>query len=282
MRRPDADLTLDIEGDSFAPGETVMGRITLSSKKGLKVRTGTVRLECIEKFWKTEYDPATKTTRPKEKSQKLAEFSVQIMNEVEVRSSIPLVEDVKFTLPDDAHRSVLGKTANISWQIEVSLDVPGARDLHSEKELTVVPQRQEQGTVARRDETPVSVDESFDECRLRIEAPSGEYRPGDVVSGRLRLDALEECSFPEVRVELVREEKAGDKLTGDVADSTVLETNASFRANLSREWRFSLSLPDELLPTTSHSKSTLAWKLRGTLARSRRRDHAVEAEITVR
>ncbi len=284
MRRPDADLSLAIDGDSSLPGDDVMVRVNLSSNKGLKVRVGTATLECVETFWKNEYDAATRTTKLREKSQKLVELTSPVMGEVSVRSGIPLSEEVKFTLSADAHRTVIGGTVNIEWQVKVSLDVPGARDLHEEEGVLVVLERPDARDLDEREQdyaSPVVIDDSFDECRLRIELPSSDYRPGDTVEGRLRLDALEECSFPEVRVELIREEKAGDKESGDIVDTTTLESDLNVRAALSREWRFSLAIPDELMPTTSHSKSVLRWKLRGTLARSRRRDYAVEAEIVV-
>lgn len=281
MRRPKADLAVDIDGDTFLPGDAVRVRLKLSSKKGLNVRTGTVTLECVEKHWKREYDPASKSTQLREKSQKLFEIASEIMRDASVRSGIPATEDITLSVPADAHRTVIGKTVNIAWKIKVALDVPGARDIKQEQELIVVPEHRDSRNGYREEESLTIAEDSFDEGRLSLQTESSDYWLGETAQGRLRLDAQEDSEFPEVRVELIRDEKSGDKSSDDVVDVVVLETGANIRKGLSREWRFNLAIPSEPQPSTSHSNSLLTWKLRGILARSRKRDYAVEAEIIV-
>lgn len=282
LRRPKADTTIDIGDQPLIPGDEVVARVNLISKKGFDVRIGTVKFECVETYWKNEYNAATKSTQLTEKTNQLYEFQAMIMKDVSVRSNIPVLEEARFWLPTTAHRTVVGKTVKIAWRVKVSLDVPGAKDLHAEEDLIVVPGQSEE-TVERQDEVlPVTTQDSFGDCGLRIELPTSRYELGDTVQGVIRLEPLEDCSFSELRVELVRDEKAGDKKSSDTLGSTVLGTDISFRAGLSQEWRFDFPIPNDPAPTVHFSNSALSWKIRAVLPRSFRRDYSLEPEIVVR
>ena len=101
------------------------------------------------------------------------------------------------------------------------------------------------------------------------------------MTGRLRLDAVGNCDFSDVRVELVLDEKAGDKKSRVAADSIVMEQDVSLSPNRSQEWRFTLTLPAEPSRSTRISKTSLEWSVKGVFARKRRRDLSVEKEIVV-
>ncbi len=275
FRRARVDVTLSIDGEPFLPGGVIRGSVNLNSDRNVEVREGAVSLECVERYWKNEYDPGTKSTRPKEKSRKLVHLSERLLDDATVRSGVPMNEEFEFAIPEDAYRSVNGEVVRIRWEVKVSLDVPGARDVHVTEEIIVSPPAESV------EPQPLMIETSFGDCGARIEAEDDRFRLGDAVSGRMRVDAVEDCEYSEVRFELVREERAGDKKWEKTVQRLDLESDARFRSGLSREWRFEVAVPTEMVPSVAISDSKVRWLLRGILARSRRRDHTVEAEITV-
>lgn len=131
------------------------------------------------------------------------------------------------------------------------------------------------------DAAPVTVDEEFDDCRLRLEISQGEVRAGESVSGRLRIDALKDCGFSEVRVELERREKAGTRKRNETVDSAVLQQDLELRANRTQEWGFRLTVPPGVWPSTEIRDTLVEWKVKGILARSMRRDFSAEYALQV-
>ncbi len=279
MRRAKADVALEIDGEQFSPGEEVKVRTTIAADEDINVREVVISLICVETFWRMESNGKTSSLR--KKTQTLIEVPLQFATDSRFHRGIPYREEHRLTLPADSPLTLAGKIANISWQAKVSLDVAGARDIHVEKPVTVVSAQTISEDAASEYPQPVITEQSHDECRVRLELPSESWQIGDSMSGRLRLDAVEDCDFSEVRVELVLSEKAGDKKSQVAADSMVLEQDVSLSANRSQEWRFSLDLPTEPSRSTVISKTSLQWSVKGVLARKRRRDLSVEKEITV-
>lgn len=283
MRRPPANLELWVDGDKFAPGDDVNIRITIASDKGLQVREGLITLECVETFWRSEYNAATKTSTLNKHTQKLVEIPLQFISDVQIHSGVAHREAITLQLPEDVPTTLVGKNANISWQVKVALDVPGARDLREERPITVLPppSPSKPETPPTGLSSPVVAEQVYGECRLRLELPVDNLSVVDSLTGRLRLDALQDCDFSEIRVALVRQEEAGDKKSNHVEGEVVLERDATLRANLSREWRFTLVVPQGLWPSAQVSKTSLTWSVKGIFARSRRTDFAVEKVIDV-
>lgn len=279
LRRPQADISLHIEGDSFSPGDTVSFRATIGSRKGFDVRSARLSLLCVETYWQMTSDG--KTSRQQKRTRTIAEVSHDFMSEGRFERGIPHVENAAIALPADAPPTVTGKHANLSWKLRLSVDVPGARDLQSDETFTVVPANSGPLVSLGGGRSPVVIEETFGDCRLRLELPADEFQAGRSFTGRLRLDAIKDCGVPEIRIELVRQEKAGVRKHEAVGDHMVLETDAHYAANRTRQWGFNLTVPDGRWPSADISDTTVSWKVKGILARSRRRDFSVEKEITV-
>lgn len=279
MRRPQADLDLQLERDQFAPGDKVTVRVNIASDKGFRVKAGIIALTCVETFWRSEYNAATKTSSLNKHTQKLVEIPLQFMNDGQVRRGIAHREELSLSLPDDVPVTLIGKNANVSWQVKLALDVPGARDLHQERPITVLPSPPRPQDPNNDFPSTTVTEQSYSEFRMRLELPAGDFRVGESVAGTLRLDADQDRDISELRVELLRHEEAGDKKSKDVADETVLETDNSLLANRSREWRFRLTIPPGLWPSSQTSKTSIAWSVKAVVDRSRRRDYSVEKLI---
>ena len=211
MRRPQADLELSVEGNHFVPGDDVNVRVNIASDKGFRVKAGIIALTCVETFWRTEYNAATKTSSLNKHTQRLEEIPLQFVSDRQVRRGIAHREELSLSLPEDAPVTLIGKNANVSWQVKLSLDVPGARDLHQERSITVLPSPPRLQDPNSDISSTTVTEQSFGELRMRLELPAGEVQIGDSIAGTLRLDAEQDCEIPELRVELVRHEESGDK-----------------------------------------------------------------------
>lgn len=277
MTRPQADISLHIEGESFAPGDEVKYRASVGTRKGFEVRKGWITLECIETYWVIVR--TNNSTSEDERTRRVMGITHQVMRNRKVRRGLPQIREGSFKLPENAPLSVNGEAANIQWRAKLSLDVPGRRDLHEEQPLIVRGQ-----DVDTRDEydPPVTGDERFDDFKLRLEVSNTEVTAGDLITGRLRIDPLEDCGFSEVRVEIERQETAGERERNETEDRVVLASDVQLRANRSQEWGFSLTVPDGLWPSTAVSETLVKWRLKAILARSLRRDHAVQVPLRVR
>ena len=277
LRRPHAQIDLHIEGDQFAAGDLVRFRATIGSRQGFPVRSGKFALECVETYWQIVRNG--KRTSERERRKTIAEVFRELLVDGRIQRSIPYIEDSTLTLPDDAPSTVVGKHANISWRLKLSLDVPEARDVQYEQPFTVIPKSPL--CLSNGSPSMVVAQEDFSDCELKLELPALKYQAGDSLSGKLRLDAITECNMPEIRIEIVRQEEAGVRGSSTVADQVVLEKDARYGAGRGGQWGFNLRVPEGRWPTTDISNTQVSWRVRAILSRSLRRDYAVEQEITV-
>lgn len=294
LRRPPAKLDLYLGDETFAPGDTVRARVSISTRKDFHVRLGVARLDCVERYWRREshYDASTKSTRTRlvEKRRYLLERRSEFLGDGRVRNGLTHTEEIEFEIPPDAPRTVLGKVVGIRWQLSVSLDVQGARDLKEDRDVVVLapdapdsaeaPDSDDGHSVQERDGS-VAAEEDFGGGRLGLELESGAAEIEGAVRGRIRVDPTDDSDFSDVRVELVRREVAGAKSDDGVEDQVVLRDDVKLSTGRSREWGFTLTVPPGLRPTTRMSDTELTWVVKAILARSRRRDHSVEREIRV-
>jgi hypothetical protein len=277
LRRPKASISLDVEGEEFHPGDFVRCRAVITSQKGFDVRKCRLVLACVETYWQTTSDG--KTTSQVKRTGTITEVEHRFVRIDRIRPGISHIEEAVITLPPDAPSTVIGRHARLDWMLKLSLDVKGARDLKAERSFTV--NSVQDPSVSPGNRSMVETMQSFDDCDLGLEIARTEYRAGDSVQGRLRLESKGDCDFPEVRVEIVRQEKAGVRGSSTVADQAVLETNATYSSGRTRQWGFSLVVPDGRWPSTEVSRTLVSWRVKAVLARSRRRDFSVEREITV-
>ncbi len=283
MRRPQATLEMEATEGPFRPGDDVAARVTLTSREGFQAREGRVTLTCTETYWRRETSHSSRgsTTTTRKRTEKLMELSAAFMSERRVNPSVRYREDVVIAIPQHAPPSIQGRLANIAWELKASLDVPGARDVHIERDIHVMPSRDSSAAAADLQTPPSLTDSAYEECGLSLELPSRDWQAGETINGALRVSALREVSFSEIRVELECEEKAGDRDDTEVEDEVMLQRDASFLPRQSREWPFALTIPQGFRPSALVSRTFVKWSVRGVLSRRMRTDFTVEREIQV-
>ncbi len=279
LKKPKADIEVIVDPVTASPGSDLDVSVSISTGKGFEVREAVARLRCIETYWKMEYDAGSKSTRKKKKRRNLVDAPTEFISNGKVDDGVGHRQTLKLKLPEDAPPTVEGKSANIAWTARVSIDVPGARDLHSDEPFTVLPLQSPEAT--SDDPESIVATSSNDELGISLQIPDRLWKPGDAIDGELQVSVSKDCTFPEVRIELEVKEKAGAQNSTVTADKLVLDTDASFRRGLGREWRFSLSLPESHRPTLDLSDTEINWRVKAVFARSMRRDYVVEQAITV-
>jgi len=87
-----------------------------------------MELKCIEVYWKIVSNG--KTTYNKKTRRNLFKFKEEFLGNTEFTQGMGLNESMSFTLPADMPPTISGKTVNISWQLDVKLNVANMRDIH--------------------------------------------------------------------------------------------------------------------------------------------------------
>lgn len=280
LKKPKADVTLDISGEPFYPGGTINVGIFISSQDRFTVRSGTVELVCTEVYWKVVSDG--KSTRKQKFKRKLFKLKEEFLTNTEFSSGMALNETASVTLPSNVAPTVIGKTVNISWQLDVKLDVPKMRDIHEKRAITVLPMATAIPVSEESGFAPSNrVTNSSDEGDLTLTLDSGYASAGDTLRGSFEAVIQKDVSVEGIRVELEVKEKAGAKSSSTTVDLVQLEQKSSLAAGAYKQWKFTLKLPDTPLPTFHTSDSSVQWRVKGILNKRRKKDFSVDYPIQV-
>ena len=281
FRRPDADLSIQLDSAELHPGEELEARVTLVPKSDFRVRHGTVELVCTETYvQKTSSQYGTYYNR---KTATLYSVGETFLNDTNVRNGVPHSTDVRLAVPADAIPTMSGTKVShvqpgITWEVTAFLDVAGARDIHCSQPVSVLSPSAPDDVRSR----PVVTQVRHEQCALTLTVSSEEARSGDTVEGDLRAEILQDVTAEEIRVALVRSEKFGNEGKNKTVDEVTFERDVSLRPGHMREWRFKLDIGQVGVPSLKTEKSSVRWLVKAWLTRNMRRDLRIEQEITVR
>ena len=168
-------LTIAVEDRQYLPGDTVELEVSLTPEGSFYVREGRVELVCVETTYRAGEEGGYDTI-PHVWWQSAASF----LHEENVLKRQSYGKTFKFTLPSDAPPSLqVGadeqSCANISWRVQVSLDIAGAQDFHQRREIVVLP-------LVPEPTTPVPKEEVLDQCAAWLSLSSMTVRGGETFS----------------------------------------------------------------------------------------------------
>ena len=248
FRRPDADLSIQLDSAELHPGEELEARVTLVPKSDFRVRHGTVELVCTETYvQKTSSQYGTYYNR---KTATLYSVGETFLNDANVRNGVPHSTDVRLAVPVDALPTMSGIKVShvqpgIAWEVTASLDVAGARDIHYSQAVSVM------GSPAADDvrSRPVVAQVGHEQCNLTLTLSSEDARSADTLDGDLRAEMLQDVTADKIRVALVRAEKFGNEGKNETVDEVTFERDVSLRPGHMREWRFKLDIGQVGVPS---------------------------------
>jgi len=136
LKKPKADIALDVSSEPFYPGSTIKVGISISSQDRFTVRSGSVELSFIKVGWKTV--SSGELRRKQQFKQKLIKVKKKFLANTEFSSGMTLNEQTSFVLPADVPPTVSNNEESIIWQLDVKLDVPKMRDIHEKRVITVL------------------------------------------------------------------------------------------------------------------------------------------------
>ncbi len=285
LHKPEADLAIDLDDKDIYPGDTVNLRLYITPRESFRIRSGTVELTCTEVYWRmvTTTTGKTTTTSNRKFRRKLYKLKESFLGATDLTSGMSLNQSASLTIPANAPPTVSGKTASITWELNAKLDIPKMRDIHEKRSLMV-----------RSIPTAVAVDEkgwtspsysatdSADQCDLKLSVNTDIISAGQSLRGSLEAQVKEQFDVRKVRVELEVKEKAGNKSSAVIADSTVLDGGPiSFHGADFMQWQFQLKIPDTPLPSVSTSSTSVNWRIKGIMDRRMKQDISVEKGIQV-
>jgi sporulation-control protein spo0M len=280
LKMPRADVTLDVKGGPFHPGDIMNLAVSISSRDSFTLRSASVELKCIEVYWVIVSQG--KSTRQQKTKRNLFEFEEQLLGSTKLTPGMALYESASFTLPADIPPTICGKTVNISWQLDVKLNAAKMRDIHEKREVAVLPIATGIPVTEGSGRSPakkVTASSGDGELVLTIDSEYGTA--GKTLHGSLEAAVKKDISFSGVRAELEVKESAGVKSSKTAADLVMLEEESSLAAGNHRQWSFDLKFPDSAPPSFAVSNSRVEWNVKGIIDKSMRTDFSVSCPIQV-
>ena len=269
LRRPKADLTLEVTEGPIWPGDKVEVRVSLSPQEAFFVREGRVELACVETRYISwgEGEP-TKHTRVRWQS------ALPFVTDTKVVEGLYYGGNFNFSVPDDAQPTIGGQTAVISWRIQAIVDVARARDFRCTRKLNVfspVP-----------DPSPaVAAEKEFDQCSVMLSLDSATVCAGENLYGQFNVRVRELLAVEGIRLVLYCSEKALDKEKCTAKGEVFLMAEEELVAGQDLEWPIRLHVPKNRLPSASVHDTHVVWWLEGIIDRRMRGDLAVQQGIQV-
>jgi len=260
-----ADLIVVVDDRPYLPGDSVDVRVSINPRKGLYIRGGQVELA----YQQTSY--ARGEGWGLEKCTRIPWRSAAPFLQKEQISDGPSGWNVRLSIPDDAPPSVKGAAAEISWQVRVSLDIPGAVDIHREQGLVVSP-------LVPDPSPPAAAEKLFNQCVASLSFPSPTVRAGETVEGRFTVQVRQDLSVESIRVQLECWERSGEKEANTVKDLVWLKTEKwsatgwlhmeteSLTTNQVLEWPVRLHIPKNALPSMAFHDTEVVWRAKGIVA----------------
>jgi hypothetical protein len=280
LKKPTADIALNISDGPFYPGSAINVGILISSQDSFPVRSGSAELACVESYWVMVSDG--KTQRQQKKKRKLFESKEEFLGSTEFMWGMALNKSASFTLPADLPPTVCGKVVNIRYQLDVKLDVAKMRDIHKKCEITTLPiptgTPDLEGSIHNLSS---KVTTSSDEGELTLSLDSEHGAASETLHGSLEAMMKQDVSVREIRVELEVKESAGSISSKTIADAVMLEQQTSLARGSYRKWQFELKLPDAPLPNISTDKSSVVWLAKGIMDKGWKKDFSVTYPIQI-
>ena len=290
LRRPNADLSIELEDGPHRLGKAINGRVTLLPGESFQMRGGKVEFVCTETYW----ERVRRTTRmgSAETNESAAtiirQYSQPIFGDTEIANLMPQVGDIDFTLPLDAPPTVKGVVANIVWCLRATVDVARGRDISHELELVVLSATGERsGNDPKLSGDAAPAVSALLECDMNLSLAALRVCMGERVDGVFRIFPKEglgpaAARMESIRIELMRLEKAGTSQADNPVGLLEFQKSEATTTAEAMEFPFSLSVPECLLATISVHETSVSWRVRATVSLSSGKELEISQRVTVR
>ena len=270
------EVTIALESEQVVAGQPVRAKVTIGEpdKKSLG---GRVELVYRNTFQRDEYSnnsssnigtPQKHTTT---KTETVEVVSRPLASGGQVTQGETVIE---LPVPADAPAS---SAKTVVWEVRAVVDRKRAMDAEAEAKLTVLSPA---GSLA--DWTQGATQSSSDRCRVDIDVPTREVRPGQQVSGSVTLHPTETASARAIRAQLHMVRYDQDKNTTEkTVGETVLASDVELQSGTPWQGSFALTVPTDAAPSFNARYNSQHWYVEVVVDRKRAGDYEGRLEVVV-
>ena len=285
---PSTDVTLSVLPKPLYPGDTVDAEIVVTPRTSFLASVGVLRLSQTEVLRIDSARDAVPNLRVAGRAGPRLPHSPGHIDHVffedePMESGVSYRFPARVQLPIPAPPTVKGKHARITWELTASIlaksewmgsaegfwnALAQGRAGASSQELVVFtgPDAAHIGGEPLPDQ-PAS-NRSFRNLRLDLALDSGLAVNGGEITGNLSVASQSALRARELRIELVRWERSGNRQARVVESRTVLQRPAAQAADERTDWAFRLPVPDRLMPSVMGQYTFVGWQVRGVISRT--------------
>ena len=285
LRRPNADLSMQLDEGHYRLGTAINGRVTLLPGESFQMRGGKVEFFCTETYFlRVRRSTRLGTAETNEVAiTVLRQYSQTIFDGSAIVNLMPQVGNIDFTIPSDAPATVRGIVASIAWTLKATVDVARGRAISQAIDLVVLPvPGYESGRDSSQSAEAVPAVSELTECDINLSLSSLRVSMGESMDGVFRIFPKEGFDPAAAKIELMRTEKAGTSQTDRSVGIQEFQISEATRTVEALEFPFSLPVPDCLLATISVHETSVAWRVKATVTLIDGKELEISQGITVR
>ncbi len=280
-------MKVEVGSQPLYPGDAVEAEVTVTPNRPLLVSEGVVRLSQTELLRVDSARDAmsqTAISRFRSTRHPLVPDSIHhvFAENATLEPGIAYRYPVRLRVPLSAPPTVKGKHARITWELAASVEtradwVPGGDGLlgslaqvragHDSQELVVFASRNAAALGGESLPDHPNTAREHRRVRLQLDLATGLVSNGGQIEGNLTVQPNRSFGAREIRVELSRWERSGNKQARVIEDRQVLQRPGVLVGGETTEWAFRLTVPDRLMPSTLARHTFVGWQVRGVVAR---------------
>lgn len=267
-------VDLAVDGQSFAPGESIACRVDVGGGGDDKLRALRVELAYKNTYYHRTRDSDGSGTNETRTSDDVVVATERVPADdpsmLGDSGSFDFALQIPAEVPPSAPKWV-------EWTVAAILDRRRARDRREEVPITILGTRDGYGMWAS---SPQVCQEDL--CDMQLEVSSRVARVGETLTGVLRVEPRREFDCRSVYVALEGRMRHEDNITRELGEAKVtLSDRPSFSPGVAQELPFEIAVPADSLPSLHAAHSQMRWQLKGVCDRKLRGDSTVSAEIVV-
>jgi hypothetical protein len=285
---PAAEISVSIGSRPLYPGDLVEAEVAVTPRASFMASVGYVRLTQTEVLRiDSARDAVPQMMLPGRRGR--SRFGIPghvdhvFLEDTALEGGIVHKYPVQLRLPVPAPPTVKGKYAQITWELTASIlaksdwmpqrdgllaNLALGRAGENSQEFVVFAHPDAAHIGGERLPDRPSATRVFRNLSTDLSLDSGVIPNGGVVEGELTVESRTAVKARELRVELVRWERSGNKQARIVESRQVLQRPAMQNAGEHTDWAFRLPVPDRLMPSLLGQHTFVGWQVRAVIDRA--------------
>lgn len=298
---PAVDIAVSIGSRPLYPGDLVEAEVTVTPQESFVASVGLARLIQTEVLRiDSARDAVPQMMTPGRRGR--SRFGIPDQVDQVFLEDTPLEAGnlhrfpVQFRLPVPAPPTVKGKYAQITWELAASIlaksdwlrrkegllaNLAMGRVGENSQEFVVFAHPEAMHIGGERLPDSPSAIRNFRNLDVELRLKSGVFPNGGVIEGDVNVESRTGVKARELRVELVRWERSGNKQARVVESQHVLQRPVLQGAGEEIDWAFRLLVPERLMPSVLGRHTFVGWQVRAVVDRPLRPNLTVSQLVQI-